>query len=226
MTLPSYPNVDLFSAGINALNGVLVARNPSHNRSYTVVGLLIMAFFGGIGGGVSRDLLLGGIPGPLKDPIFLVVCVLMGLLGLAIYRYADSREEHFRTRTLAFFKSFTLPWFAILGAHKALEHDLGVFAAIVVGVIATTAGGVFIDLCSGVTPEILRPSQHLITTAVMASAVYALVVVLAPGSLSFFPLTLIAVLLGFVFRVFAVKEHWAQIVPFDAPAEGVPGPKA
>src|SRR4029453_13585158 len=107
MTLPSYPNVDLFSAGINALNGVLVARNPSHNRGYTVVGLLIMAFFGGIGGGVSRDLLLGGIPGPLKDPIFLVVCVLMGLLGLAIYRYADSREEHFRTRTLAFFKSFT-----------------------------------------------------------------------------------------------------------------------
>jgi hypothetical protein len=31
MTLPSFPNVDLLSAGINALNGVLVARNPSHN---------------------------------------------------------------------------------------------------------------------------------------------------------------------------------------------------
>lgn len=223
MELPSFPHVDLFSAGINALNGVLVARNPSHNRGYTVAGLLIMAFFGGIGGGVSRDLLLGGIPGPLKDPIFLVVCVLMGLLGLAIYRYADSREEEFRTRTLAFFKSFTLPWFAILGAHKALEHDLGVFAAIVVGVIATTAGGVFIDLFSGVTPEIVRPSQHLITTAVLASSVYALVVVLAPGSLSFFPLTLIAVLLGFVFRVFAVREHWRQMVPLVAPAEG---PKA
>jgi hypothetical protein len=38
MTLPSFPNVDLFSAGINALNGVLVARNPSHNRGYTVAG--------------------------------------------------------------------------------------------------------------------------------------------------------------------------------------------
>lgn len=225
MELPSFPHVDLFSAGINALNGVLVARNPSHNRGYSVAGLLIMAYFGGIGGGISRDLLLGGIPGPLKDPIFLVVCVLMGLLGLAIYRYADSREEQFRTRTLAFFKSFTLPWFAILGAHKALEHDLGVFAAIVVGVIATTAGGVFIDLFSGVTPEIVRPSQHLITTAVLASAVYALVVVLAPGSLSFFPLTLIAVLLGFVFRVFAVREHWPQMVPLVAPAEG-PGPEA
>jgi len=55
MNLPSFPNVDLFSAGINALNGVLVVRNPSHNRGYTVAGLLLMAFFGGIGGGVSRD---------------------------------------------------------------------------------------------------------------------------------------------------------------------------
>ena len=141
MNLPSFPNIDLFSAGINALNGVLVARSPSHDRGYTLMGLLIMAFFGGIGGGVTRDMLLNDIPGPIKDPAYLVVCLLMGLLGLAIYRYAASREEQFRTKTLAYFKSFTLPWFAILGAHKALEHDLGIFAAVVVGVLATTAGG-------------------------------------------------------------------------------------
>src|ERR1700733_6558154 len=95
MNLPSFPQVDLFSAGINALNGVLVARNPSHNRGYTVAGLLIMAYFGGIGGGVSRDLLCNDIPSPLKDPVYLLVCILMGLLGLAIYRYLDSKEERF-----------------------------------------------------------------------------------------------------------------------------------
>jgi len=219
MNLPSYPNVDLFSAGINSLYGVLVARQPSHNRGYTVAGLLIMAFFGGIGGGVARDVLLNDIPSPIKDPTYLFVCVLMGLLGLAIYRYADSMEERFRTRTLAFFKSFTLPWFAILGAHKALEHNLGIFAAIVVGLIATTAGGVFIDLFSGVTPEIVRPSEQLVTTAVLASSVYALIAVYGKG-LSFFPVTLIAVLVAFVFRVMAVREHWPSIVPLDAPPEG------
>ncbi len=226
MTLPSFPNVDLFAAGVNALYGVLVARNPSHNRGYTVAGLLIMAFFGGIGGGVTRDLILNDIPGPFKSPIYLVVCVLMGLLGLAIYRYAESKEEQFRTRTLAYFKSFTLPWFAILGAHKALEHDLGVFAAIVIGVVATTAGGVFIDLFSGVTPEIVRPAQHLLTTAVLASLVYSTIAVLMQGSLSFFPMTLVSVLVAFTFRVFAVRDHWAQIVPLDAPAEGVSGRSA
>jgi uncharacterized membrane protein YeiH len=224
MTLPSFPNVDLFSAGINALNGVLVARNPSHDRGYTVAGLLIMAFFGGIGGGVSRDVLLNDIPAPLKDPAYFFACLLMGLAGLAIYRYAASKEEHFRTRTLAFFKSFTLPWFAILGAHKALEHDLGIFAAIMIGLIATTAGGVFIDLFSGVTPEIVKPSEHVVTTAVLASTVYTLIAVLGNGRLDFFPVTLVAVLVGFVFRVFAVRDHWKQIVPFAPPGEGLHAP--
>jgi uncharacterized membrane protein YeiH len=216
MDLPSFPNVDLFSAGINALNGVLVARHPSHDRGYTVAGLLIMAFFGGIGGGVARDVLLNDIPSPLKTPTYLAVCLLMGLLGLAIYRFAESQEEQFRTRTLAFFKSFTLPWFAILGAAKALEHGLGVFSAIVIGLIATTAGGVFIDLFSGVTPEIVKPSEHLVTTAVLASSMYALLVVMGSG-LPFLHVTLISVLVAFVFRVVAVREHWKQIVPRTAP---------
>src|SRR6476646_5891705 len=109
MEPPSFPNVDLFAAGINALNGALIARTPTHNRGYTVAGILIMAFFGGIGGGVVRDVLLNDIPGPLKDPKFLVVCLLMGILGLLIYHYLASKGEVFRTRALAFIKSFTLP---------------------------------------------------------------------------------------------------------------------
>lgn len=226
MYLPSFPNVDLFSAGINALNGVLVARDPSHDRDYTAAGLLIMAFFGGIGGGVSRDLLLNDIPSPIKDPRYIVVCVLMGLLGLAICRYAESKEEHFRKRILAYFKSFTLPWFAILGTHKALDHDLGFFSAILVGLLATTAGGVLIDLFSQVTPEIVRPCEHILATAVLASAVYGGIAILGKQSAHFFPVTLIAVLVAFTFRVLAVKDHWPQIVPMDAPAEGPPAERS
>lgn len=220
MNLPSYPSVDMFSAGINALYGILVARQPSHNRGYTAAGLLIMAYFGGIGGGVTRDVLLNEVPSPIKDPNYLLACLLMGLLGLAIYHWADSKEEAFRNRVLAYFKSFTLPWFAILGAHKALEHNLGIWSAVVVGLIATTAGGVLIDLFSGVTPEVVRPSQQLVTTAVLASMTYTLLAVATKSDPHFFPVTLISVLVAFTFRVFAVRDHWPSIVPLDAPAEG------
>ena len=81
MLLPNHPNVDLFAAGINALNGVLVARNPSHDRGYTLMGLLIMSYFGGIGGGVARDMLLNDIPAPIKTPAYLVVCLAMAVLA-------------------------------------------------------------------------------------------------------------------------------------------------
>jgi uncharacterized membrane protein YeiH len=220
MNLPSFPSVDMFSAGVNALYGILVARQPSHNRGYTATGLLIMAYFGGIGGGVTRDILLNEIPSPIRDPYYLLVCLLMGLLGLAIYHWADSKEEVFRTRFLAYFKSFTLPWFAILGAHKALEHNLGVWSAVVIGLIATTAGGVLIDLFSGVTPEVVRPSQQLVTTAIIASSTYTLLALATKSDPHFFPVTLIAVLVAFTFRVFAVRDHWPSIVPLDAPGEG------
>lgn len=216
MNLPSFPDIDLFSAGINALYGVMVARSPSHNRGYTLAGLLIMGFFGGIGGGMTRDVALAQLPSPLKDWRYFVVCLLMGLLGLAIYRYADSKEEWFRTRVLCYFKSFTLPWFAILGAHKALEHHLGLFGAILVGLIATNAGGVFIDLFSNLTPELVKPSQQLVTSAVLASTVYTLLALYWPGS-GFFPVTLIAVLVAFTFRVLAVRDHWGSIIPYEPP---------
>jgi uncharacterized membrane protein YeiH len=212
MTLPNYPQLDMFSAGVNALYGVLVAGQPSHNRGFTAAGLLIMAFFGGIGGGVTRDILLNDIPSPFRNPTYLLVCVLMALLGLAIYHYARTREERFRARTMAFLKSFTLPWFAILGAHKALEHGLGIWAAILIGVIATNAGGVMIDLFSGVTPDIVKPSQQLFTASVLAGAVYTGLWELMKGW-SFFPVTLIAVAVTFIFRVLAVRDHFPSVVP-------------
>jgi uncharacterized membrane protein YeiH len=219
MVLPSFPNVDLFSAAVNALNGAIVAQNPSHNRGYTAAGVLMMGFFGGIGGGVSRDLLLNQIPSPFKDPRYFIVCILMGLLGMAIYRYAAPKEELFHTRLREYLKSFSLPWFAILGAHKALEQGLGFTGAVLVGLVSTTAGGVIIDLFSRITPVIVRADNQHATTAALASTVYILLALHFKSSNSFFPITLIAFAIAFTFRVLAVRDHWGSIVPYCPPAE-------
>jgi uncharacterized membrane protein YeiH len=213
MQLPSFPDVDLFAAGINALNGTLIASAPSHNRRYTFVGLLILGFIGGIGGGVSRDAMLNELPGPLAHVKYLVVCLAMGLLGIALYSYGEKQGRHFRKRSLAIVKSFTLPWFAVLGTARALDHDLGVFSAIIIGVIATTAGGVIIDLISGVTPAIVKRAEHLVTSAILASTIFALIAVGLQGRFGFFHGTWTAVLIAFVFRMIAVRTHWEEDVP-------------
>lgn len=63
----------------------------------------------------------------------------------------------------------------------------------------------------------MRPSEQLATTAVLASTAYTVIAVLTPGTLSFFLVTLIAVSVAFIFRVFAVREYWPSIVALPAP---------
>ena len=54
----------------------------------------------------------------------------------------------------------------------------------------------------------------------MASGTYSLIAVYAKGSIALFHVTLIAVLVAFIFRVFAVRDHFRQIVPLAAPGIG------
>ena len=187
MNLPSFPHVDMFSAGINALYGILVARQPSHNRGYIAAGLLIMAFFGGIGGGVTRDVLLGEIPSPIKDPYYLLVCLLMGLLGLAIYEWADSKR---RLSARGSSPTSSPSPFPGSPSWERTRHSIttwGPGARSSSVLIATTAGGVLIDLFSGVTPEVVRPSQQLVMSAVLASSVYTLLAILTKSDPTSFP---------------------------------------
>ena len=88
-------------------------------------------------------------------------------------------------------KSFSLPWFAILGAHKALEHDLGIFAAICVGLLATTAGGVSSTCSPGSRRRLCgRRSTSSRRRGCYEAGVYAMVAVLSAGRLAFFRITL------------------------------------
>jgi hypothetical protein len=59
---------------------------------------------------------------------------------------------------------------------------------------------------------------HLIERLSGAKYVYAVIAVHEKSSQTFFPVTLIAVLVVFLFRVLAVSEHWPSIVPLAATA--------
>ena len=63
-----FTTIDLIAAGTNALNGALLARRPDHYKNFTIVGILLMALLGGIGGGVTRDVILNKIPGAFTNP--------------------------------------------------------------------------------------------------------------------------------------------------------------
>ena len=118
LNLGDFTIIDLIAATTNAFNGALLARQPSHYRKYTVVGILLLAIFGGIGGGVSRDVLLNDIPSALTNPLYLILCAVAGFLALRI----SGRLDEARTaRLFDFMSAFSLPWYAAVGCNKALE---------------------------------------------------------------------------------------------------------
>jgi hypothetical protein len=59
---------------------------------------------------------------------------------------------------------------------------------------------------------------------VVASLIYSAIALYANG-IVFSYATLIAALAAFLFRVFAVRDHFPQIVPYAAPGKG-PGRRA
>ena len=70
-----FTTIDLIAASTNALNGALLARRPDHFRNWTVVGIVLMAFFGGMGGGITRDVMLAHIPSALTNSAYFIVCL-------------------------------------------------------------------------------------------------------------------------------------------------------
>lgn len=62
---------DLIAAGTNALNGALLSRRPDHYKNFTIVGVILMALLMGLGGGMTRDVLLNKIPGALTNPAYI-----------------------------------------------------------------------------------------------------------------------------------------------------------
>jgi uncharacterized membrane protein YeiH len=57
-TFGSLVLIDLIAATTNAFNGAILASRADHRRNWTTVGIILIAVIGGIGGGVTRDVLL------------------------------------------------------------------------------------------------------------------------------------------------------------------------
>ena len=144
-----YTTIDLIAASTNALNGALLARRPDHYKSYTVGGILLMALLGGLGGGITRDVLVAEIPPALTNPAYIVLALFFGAVG---YSIAYAGAMLFREGMFQFVLSFSLPWYAIVGAEKGVTVGLPVLPSVLLAVIATTAGRYYIDVTSGVTP--------------------------------------------------------------------------
>ena len=115
-----------------------------------------MALLGGLGGGITRDVLLGDVPSALTNPAYITLALGFGVIG---YSLAYTGGQLFREGLFQFMTSFSLPWYAIVGAQKGVGQGIPVLGCILLAVVGPTAGRWYIDVSSGVTPEAVHPRR-------------------------------------------------------------------
>jgi len=212
--------ISLIAAATNAFNGALLARRPDHYRHFTVIGIIILAYAGGIGGGIIRDVLVNKVPSPLENPWYLIACLTAAAVALII-DYASAQK--FKDGLFQFMTAFSLPWYAIVGAQTALAANLGYIAAVIIGIIATTAGRWIIDVACNVVPKQLVRGEFFVTAAALTGIAYVLCN--QTFGLSVIVSTAIAFFVGFGFRLLSQALGWEEWEPWE-PAPLLGGEKA
>jgi uncharacterized membrane protein YeiH len=203
----SFTTIDLIAASTNSLNGALLARRPDHYKQFTVVGIILMALLGGLGGGITRDILVGEVPSAITNPAYITLAVGFGFLG---YFLAYGEGQLFREGLFQFITAFSLPWYAIVGAQKGVTVGLPVVGCLLLALVGPTAGRYYIDITSGNTAKQFIRSEWFIGTALLTGGVWILAYWVGAST---WVATGIAFVVGFTFRLAALYRGWEEPLP-------------
>lgn len=164
--------LDILGVFVFALSGGLVGVR----KGLDLVGIIVLAWVAGLGGGMLRDVLLGDVPPVgISDWRLFAPALAAGLVTFLWYRRLREffrARPRLRTRALGFsiraLDAGGLALFAVSGALKALDFDAGALAAVFLGVITAVGGGALRDVLAGQVPEVLRRELYAVPALVGA----------------------------------------------------------
>ncbi len=158
--------LDLAGVAVFAASGALVASR----KRLDVVGMVVIASVAGFGGGTVRDLLLGRAPVFwLRAPELLAVCA-----AVAVFAFFAAHRLESRFRALLWADAVGMALYAVVGAEIALLAGASPWAAVLMGVVTSTFGGVLRDVICNELPLILRREIYATAAAAGAAAFVAL----------------------------------------------------
>jgi uncharacterized membrane protein YeiH len=117
--------------------------------------------------------------------------------------------------------SFSLPWYAIVGAQKGVEVGLPVLGTVALAVVGLTAGRWYADVTSGVPPKHFVRGEWFVGIAALTGLIWVILywlIVQQAGAIIWWP-TLIAFAVGYALRLTALYRGWEE--PLAAEPVGV-----
>ena len=152
-----------FGDVVFAISGALMAAKYKMD----IVGFIIIGAITGIGGGTTRDLLLGRTVWWTQDPVELILVV-----AVSIITFFFITNEITRKKGAIWADALGLSVFAVVGTHIALAFGSPFFIAVVIGVITATGGGVIRDIITNNLPMIMS-GQLYASSALLGALSYA-----------------------------------------------------
>jgi len=151
--------LDYAGVAVFAATGALAASR----RQLDIIGFIFFAGLAGAGGGTVRDMIL-------DVPVFWIVNhdYILVWSAVAVIVYFTPHLIESRFRLLLWLDAVGLSAYCVFGAYKGLVVTGSAPAAIVMGVMTATLGGIIRDICAGQPSVLLRPEIY-VTAALVGS---------------------------------------------------------
>ena len=206
LTLLVYRICDILGTAAFAVCGAMVASR----KGVDLFGIIFLAEITALGGGMTRDLLLGQPPPALfTNTRALVIALVMALAVFFLIRY--HREFYFKEveaveRINNLVDAVGLGLFAVSGCQVAIAARYGdqPFLTICMGTLTAVGGGLLRDIILREIPFIFTKHVYAVAAICGASVYYALHILETGESVA----TVISVLVTFILRYLATTYRW------------------
>lgn len=198
-TLPI--EIDLAATFLFGLTGGLAALK----RGYDVIGLFVLAFVTALGGSLIRDGLFiqAGPPVVATDSRYVLAVALAGIVAV-FFQHHISRFN----RVIAWLDALGLGAYAVIGVQKSLLAGLSVAAAILVGLINASGGGLLRDVLVRDEPLLFKPGQYY-SLAALAGCVLFVVLTMRVHMVAT-DAAYLTIGCTFLFRVLTIQFNWTS----------------
>ena len=158
---PWFYVLDLIGTTAFALSGFIRALQ----RRYDLWGCFILTLLPAVGGGILRDLLVGGMRSPpfvFQDGTYLLMVVIVvatGSLLASLLSEGAADSANFQ-KLLGLCDSIGLSTFTIIGAQVALEADLNWWWMVICAALTCAGGGILLDVVTGREPRTFQGEPY------------------------------------------------------------------
>ncbi len=143
--------LDASAVAVGSVSGILVARE----RKLDLVGYIVLAMVGGLGGGLIRDIIIQHNDVYMaKSSYAIPMTVLVGFLGF-LFPNALKRFPHL----LEWVDIVSVGLFVAAGTDKAIVYGFNAWAVVLLGTVTGVGGGMLRDIFLGDTPRIFQRSN-------------------------------------------------------------------